>query len=94
MSGKKTRIVSGLIGLGLLAGLGLRLKEVYQERERQRVLAELRAFFSALGEIEVLYINSFNSKRDDVTGGLVMTDGKTYTYHYHKGSIDFKEDLT
>ncbi|HEL0704120.1 TPA: DUF4651 domain-containing protein [Streptococcus equi subsp. zooepidemicus] len=94
MSGKKTRIVSGLIGLGLLAGLGLRLKEVYQERERQRVLAELRAFFSALGEIEVLYINSFSSKRDDVTGGLVMTDGKTYTYHYHKGSIDFKEDLT
>src|SRR3712207_7739443 len=46
------------------------LKEVYQERERQRILAELRAFFSALGEIEVLYINSFSSKRDDVTGGL------------------------
>ncbi|WP_237666046.1 DUF4651 domain-containing protein, partial [Streptococcus equi] len=61
MNGKKTRIVSGLIGLGLLAGLGLRLKEVYQERERQRVLVELRAFFSALGEIEVLYINSFSS---------------------------------
>ncbi|NBM10680.1 DUF4651 domain-containing protein, partial [Streptococcus equi] len=45
----------------LLVSLGLRLKEVYQERERQRVLVELRAFFSALGEIEVLYINSFSS---------------------------------
>lgn len=94
MNTKNTGILSGLLGLGCLIGLGMLAKETYQERRRQKVLSELRDFFTKKGPIAVLYVDAAASSSETTTGGVVMTDGQAYTYTYHKGHINTEEDTT
>ncbi|WP_231871991.1 hypothetical protein [Streptococcus dysgalactiae] len=45
MNKKQTGILSGLLGAGLVLGLGLMINDYYQEKERQHITRDLRAFF-------------------------------------------------
>lgn len=49
MNRKKTGIISGLLGAGLVLGLGIMINDYYQEKERQQVTRDLRAFFFKTG---------------------------------------------
>ncbi|MDW7798692.1 hypothetical protein SCQ32_04525 [Streptococcus canis] len=51
MSKKKIGIISGLLGAGLVIGLGIMINDYYQEKERQQVTRDLRAFFQNWGKL-------------------------------------------
>ncbi|GFG42274.1 hypothetical protein ScFU29_11780 [Streptococcus canis] len=92
MSKKKIGIISGLLGAGLVIGLGIMINDYYQEKERQQVTRDLRAFFSKLGQIDVLYVTTVKNSSEPISGGVVMADGKQYLYTYHNGHISFEEE--
>ncbi|VDC41565.1 hypothetical protein FMV2238Y02_00520 [Streptococcus canis] len=92
MNKKKIGIISGLLGTGLVIGLGIMINDYCQEKERQQVTRDLRAFFSKLGQIDVLYVTTAKNSSEPISGGVVMADGKQYQYVYHQGHIGFEEE--
>lgn len=92
MNKKQTGILSGLLGAGLVLGLGLMINDYYQEKERQYITRDLRAFFSDLGHIDVLYVTPKLPRVVQVSGGVVMADGRHYTYTYDRGQISIEEE--
>ncbi len=92
MKYKKTLIGAGFVGLGLLAGAGYALKQKRDDFKRQQLTQNIRDYFSQMGPIQVLYINSYESDETTTTGGVVLENGRAFEFVYHDGTIDYMED--
>lgn len=91
MKKKKFALVTGLVSaLGVLAFIGHK-KQVKEQQKDSELLAEIRAFFAPMGEIEVVYLTEVNSRAGQAFGGVVFDDGVVFDFRYHKGDIDYKE---
>lgn len=90
MKQKKLAFLAGLLGLGSLTAAGVVAHQKQIEQQRQEVLEEVRTFFSTLGDISVVYINNFESKKYLVTGGVVFEDETTYYFTYDRGEINYR----
>ncbi|MGT2933458.1 DUF4651 domain-containing protein [Streptococcus catagoni] len=92
MNSKKSLGISGLVSLSALAVAALLIKVKYQEKRRQKISQEVRQFFSKMGEIEVVYFNLAESHAPELRGGLVMSDGRSFTFTYKQGEIAYEEE--
>ena len=90
MKNKKLSLLGGaLLGLGLTA---FSVKLAYQigEAQKERRMADIRAYFSQFGDIQVVYINDFDDEHGS-SGGVVLTDGRQFDFTYDKGDIIVQE---
>ncbi|MGT2775983.1 DUF4651 domain-containing protein [Streptococcus hyovaginalis] len=90
MNKKKLSILAGaLLGLGLTA---LAAQAAYQigEVKKARRMADIRAYFSQFGDIQVVYINEFEGDHE-FSGGVALTDGRQFDFVYDQGDIIAQE---
>ncbi|WP_138080456.1 DUF4651 domain-containing protein [Streptococcus porcinus] len=92
MNKKRMKNLSGLVGISTIAVLGLALKNKYEDYQRAKRTADLRCFFSDMGQIDVLYFNAAESEKDCHKGGVVFSDGRAYRFSYCKGDIVYEEE--
>lgn len=90
MKAKKSLIFMGTaLGLGLLATTVLLADKIGQVRQ-ERMVKEIREQFSQIGDIQVLYLTEKVSPYD-LTGGVVMTDGRVFEFTYDVGELVYQE---
>lgn len=83
---------TGLIGIPTAAVLALLLKEKYQDYQQEKMTADIRQFFSQKGDIELVYFDVPQPQSKERNGGLVMSDGRQYSFTYQKGAIIYQEE--
>lgn len=88
---KKTFSILGgaLLGLGLTA-LATQLAYQIGQGKKARRMADIRAYFSQFGEIQVVYINECEGDHD-LSGGVVLTDNRQFDFVYDQGEIIAQE---
>lgn len=96
MQKKKWLIWSSLLGLGgagaaVFAGRAVH-RQKQEDKKKSQIIAEVRAYFNSFDPISVVYVNDFESTDQTMTGGVVFDDGVTFTFRYHDGEIDYKEE--
>ncbi|GAB6729481.1 DUF4651 domain-containing protein [Streptococcus uberis] len=90
---KKTKMTwTGLIGIPTAAVLALLLKEKYQDYQQEKMTADIRQFFSQKGDIELVYFDVPQPQSKERNGGLVMSDGRQFSFTYQKGTIIYQEE--
>ena len=90
MKNKKLSLLGGaLLGLGLTA-FAAKLAYQIAEAQKERRMADIRAYFSQFGDIQVVYINDFEDEHDS-SGGVILTDGRQFDFTYDKGDIIVQE---
>ena len=93
MNKKRWFLLSSLVGLSSAAMVGRKLHQQKQmDKKKQQIISEVRKYFSTFGTISVVYVNDFETTEEMMTGGLVFDDGVTFTFRYHNGEIDYKEE--
>ncbi len=92
MNKKQVAFVAGLLGTGVLAASALFYKKAQEEKRKDQLLSEVRAFFADLGEIAVVYILSESSTTESLTGGVVMESGQVYLFEYVNGQLTYEEE--
>lgn len=90
MKNKKISLVGGLLlGLGLTV-LASRVADKIGEVQKSHRIVDIRDYLSQYGDIQVVYLNEFE-KGQDITGGVVMTDGRHFEFCYDNGEIISQE---
>ncbi len=94
MRNKKRSLLSRfvLVGVGGVIVLGTILKKQQVEKRQEKIKNHIRNFFKQFGSISVLYLNAFESDKTRTTGGVVLTDGRTFQFVYQDGEINYKEE--
>lgn len=92
MKYKKLLLTTGLAGLAGLTALGYGLQQKMADRKQACILAEIRAYFSQMGDIQVLYIKDYETHGSSLSGGLVFEDGRVLDFTYEAGEISYSED--
>ncbi len=91
MKNKKLLLAASLAGLAGLTALGYGLQAKLADRRQARALAEIREYFSQMGDIQVLYIKDYESQGSSFSGGLVFEDGRVLDFAYDAGDIFYSE---
>lgn len=91
MKHKKLLLTTGLAGLVGLTALGYGLQQKMADRKQARIVAEIRAYFSKMGDIQVLYIKDYETQDASLSGGLVFEDGRVLDFIYDDGHISYSE---
>lgn len=90
---RKTKMTwTGLIGMPTAAVLTLLLKEKYQNYQQEKMTADIRQFFSQMGDIELVYFDVPQPQLKERNGGLVMSDGRRFSFTYQKDKIIYQEE--
>lgn len=89
---KVTLVSAALAGISGALLTSLIIQRRLEEQRRDKVTREIRQFFNQLGEIEVLYINEFESDQKHLYGGVVMKDNTVYHFTHQEGHIDYTEE--
>ena len=87
----KLLLAASLAGLAGLTALGYGLQAKLADRRQARALAEIREYFSQMGDIQVLYIKDYESQGSSFSGGLVFEDGRVLDFAYDAGDIFYSE---
>ncbi|MGT2807247.1 DUF4651 domain-containing protein [Streptococcus iniae] len=93
MKTRKRKHLSHLLGASALAVTALLLKEKYDDKKKERCIRDLRHFFSEMGTIDVLYFDHSGAASSHHQGGLVLSDGRCFSFTYDKGEIVYQEDM-
>ena len=84
MKRKTLALFAGGVGaLGLLA-----MAERYRQSRAEMKKAEL----SHLGTIAVLYTNPTDKENPGLTGGIVLEDGRAYSFVYAEDILTYEEE--
>ncbi|EHJ51762.1 DUF4651 domain-containing protein [Streptococcus macacae] len=91
---KKQKIVwlSGALVLTGFTVAGLVLKKRYRQKRKNEVIELVRTTFAPYGDIAVVYINDFESTAQLMTGGLVLENGRNFTFKFEKGQLFYQEE--
>lgn len=93
MKKKKTALLAGLMGAGVLAASVRFYKKAKEERQKAQALQDVREFFGDLGSIATVYVDETASDQDYLTGGVVMEDGRVYLFENAQGQIRYEEEV-
>lgn len=80
----------GALGLWFLVHRDYRKKQVELVKS-QKETAAIRAYFSQIGNIQVIYINAYDQEDEATTGGVLLVDGREFVFAYFDGYILEKE---
>ena len=92
MSKKKTALLAGLVGAGVLAASARFYRKTQEERKKAQALQSVRDFFADQGSIATVYVNETESSKDYLTGGVVMEDGRVFLFENTRGEIAYQEE--
>lgn len=92
MNKKKTALLAGLMGAGVLAASAQFYRKVQEERKKAQALLQVRMFFERFGEIATVYIDETASTKNVLKGGVVMEEGAVFLFENTKGNIHYKEE--
>ncbi|MBM7636709.1 DUF4651 domain-containing protein [Streptococcus saliviloxodontae] len=77
-----------VVGLLALTKERHRLREDHKQED---MMAQLRSYFSQKGDIQVVYVNTYDKSDEATTGGVVMEDGRQFEFTYYEGEILSRE---
>lgn len=92
MSKKKTAIVLGLLGTGILAASARFYMKVQEDRQKAQALEQVRAFFAPFGTIVTVFVYEQEATKDFLKGGVVMEEGSVYLFENDRGQISYEEE--
>lgn len=92
MNKKKTALLAGLLGAGVLAASAKFYKDVQEEHQKAAALQQVRDFFADFGTIATVFVHEDQSRKDLLIGGVVMEDGPVYLFENQAGQIVFEEE--
>lgn len=92
MNKKKTAVLAGLLGAGVLTASAQFYRKVQAERKKAQLLQEVRAYFAELGTIATVYVDETKSRADYLVGGVLLEDGRTFLFENTRGLITFEEE--
>lgn len=92
MKKKKTALLAGLLGAGVLAASAQFYRKIQEDRKKAQALQEVRDFFADLGEIATVYVDETASTQTTLIGGVVMEAGQVFLFENTKGSIQYREE--
>ena len=88
MKRKTLALFAGGVGaLGLLA-----MAEKYRQSRAEMKKAALIQELSHLGTIAVLYTNPTDKENPGLTGGIVLEDGRAYSFVYAEDILTYEEE--
>ncbi|MGQ7679937.1 DUF4651 domain-containing protein [Streptococcus suis] len=92
MKKKRTALLAGLLGAGVLTASAQFYRKVQEDRKKAQALQEVRDFFANVGEIATVYVNETASTQDSLVGGVVMEAGQVFLFENAQGSIQYREE--
>lgn len=92
MKNKKSALLAGLLGAGVLAASAKFYKDVQEERAKAIALKQVRDFFADFGAIATVFIYENHSDKYVLTGGVVMEGGSVYLFENRHGQIQYEEE--
>ncbi|MGT2911425.1 DUF4651 domain-containing protein [Streptococcus cameli] len=92
MNKKKTALLAGLLGAGVLAASAKFYHDSLVATQKSRALKEVRQFFAAYGEIATVFVDESQSTATRLIGGVVMEAGPVYLFKYENGEIQYEEE--
>ena len=92
MNKKKTALLAGLMGAGVLAASARFYKKVQEERQKAHSLQQVRTFFKQFGEIATVYIDETASNKTILKGGVIMEEGQVFLFEHTQGEIRYEEE--
>ena len=91
MKRKTLALFAGGVGaLGLLAMTEYRQSRV--EMKKAALIQNIRQELSHLGPIAVLYTNPTDKENPGLTGGIVLEDGRVYSFVYAEDILTYEEE--
>ena len=92
MKRKTLALFAGGVGaLGLLV-MAEKYRQLHVEMKRAALIQNIRQELSHLGPIAVLYTNPTDKENPGLTGGIVLEDGRVYSFVYAEDNLTYKED--
>lgn len=61
-------------------------------KSQQEIVRVVRDFFEDLGEIATVYVELYASGEEYLQGGVVMEDGRHFTFCYEQGELTYEEE--
>lgn len=92
MNKKKTALLAGLLGAGVLAASAKFYMDVQEDRHKAAALRQVRDFFADFGPIATVFVDESQSSKDILVGGVVMEDGPVYLFENQAGEITYGEE--
>lgn len=92
MKKKRTALLAGLVGAGVLTASAQFYRKVQEDRKKAQALQQVRAYFADLGSIATVYVDETQSQSDYLVGGVIMEDGRIFLFENTKGDITFEEE--
>ncbi|MGT2712769.1 DUF4651 domain-containing protein [Streptococcus oriscaviae] len=93
MNKKKTALLAGLMGAGVLAASARFYMKTQEERKKAQALQQVREFFADLGSIATVFIQEAESTKNFLKGGVVMEDGRVFLFENNRGVIAYEEEV-
>lgn len=93
MNKKKTALLAGLMGAGVLAASARFYMKTQEERKKAQALQQVREFFADLGSIATVFIHEAESTKNFLKGGVVMEDGRVFLFENNRGVIAYEEEV-
>lgn len=92
MNKKKTALLAGLLGAGVLTASAQFYRSIQEERKKAQALQQVRDFFASFGPLATVYVDETESSSDRLVGGLILEDGRVFLYENTKGDIVYQEE--
>lgn len=92
MKRKTLALFAGGVGaLGLLA-MAEKYRQSRTEMKKAALIQDIRQELSHLGTIAVLYTNPTDKENPGLTGGIVLEDGRSYSFVYAEDILTYEEE--
>jgi len=92
MKRKTLALFAGGVGaLGLLA-MTEKYRQSRAEMKKAALIQDIRQELSHLGTIAVLYTNPTDKENPGLTGGIVLEDGRAYSFVYAEDILTYEEE--
>lgn len=91
MKRKKLLFLSLLVGAAALVVAGKMYADAQEDARFAEDIEAVRAYFSQLGEIAMVYVDQTASTLTCTTGGVGMTDGRLFLFDYEDDELVYEE---
>lgn len=92
MKRKTLALFAGGLGALSLLAMAEKQRRSHVEAKNTALIQNIRQGLSHLGSIAVLYTNPTDKENPGLTGGIVLEDGRAYSFVYVEDKLIYEED--
>ena len=67
-------------------------EEQRRNKNQEEIVQVVRDFFATMGEIATVYVELYASGEESLVGGVVMEDGRHFSFDYDQGQLTYEEE--